>query len=356
MQNIVPQTSETIHVGDYLRTQQSLVDLNPPTAQENKLLLLNATAEELQFYRARFWNVENLVFSPGVARSLDLVSEKYSWYDIYERGVPNLNAGFHACIINHSAGQVEDLQLLLSLCAHLLLPGGKVIMQVTNAAWYFRYLALMDREIMPWVDSYPVGKCYTKQDLIGALHASPFSTVQVREIMDDAYHNPKIWDNQKVKGFGKTAVRLPLDSEERKQAFVRLFLVELVLENEGIKTAQHQVQELDMTALHQEIETLLENGNEDDLDSAKRLIDEIFNKNKADHRTENLFGIWLFYQSRFEDAYLKFDAAIQGGPLHRDYYLNLAEAAKRCGKEDDAKALIRTADSQLPGLYQEIFS
>ena len=61
-------------------------------------------------------------------------------------------------------------------------------------------------------------------------------------------------------------------------------------------------------------------------------------------------GIISFYQKRFSDATSLFTESIKLCPYDPDAYLNLLDAAKECGKIDDAKKLYETYKNEVPAL------
>lgn len=53
-------------------------------------------------------------------------------------------------------------------------------------------------------------------------------------------------------------------------------------------------------------------------------------------------GIISYYQGKFSDAYALFVESVKLNPCNLETFLNLADAAKECGKIDDARAVYQT--------------
>jgi hypothetical protein len=370
-------------MSEYLLSGESFIDLKPSQATSNQLLVCNASVAECAFYRSQYWQVHNLVFSAGIAKHLEQAGESFSFYDVYARGMPNMQGQYDAALINHAAGQVDDLALVLSLCAALLKPSAVLGVQAINTEWYFRILSKLDKEINPWPVSYPVGRTYTKSEISTALQQCGFANPSIHEIYDEQYHDPGIWEKKSIRGFGGVLVNLPAAREARQRMFIKSFLAQAVftppqdnstpfgntstpthlgssatvaldsaptVASTGAATSitqapQHAVQ-------YEQVEALLDAG---DLPAAKSVLLQLQHLGNS-HRLENLWGIWHFYSGEFLQAFQKFKLAIQGDSKNKDYYQNIAQAAKRCGKQIEMQNIIAQAEREFPGITKELFN
>jgi len=367
---------------DYTQESTLWLDQSPVAAHLNRLMLLNASADEMQWYRNKFWKVENLVFSPGLATQLSDASEPFVYYDLWRRGEPEVNPDFDLVLANHAASLVEDLKLITSLASWLLKPGAKLILRCRNKDFYYRHLSLMDREVFPWPHHYPGGSSWRKQEIEDALQKAAFEKPSFQAITDPLFHNPESVKWQWVKGFG-CACRLPGQEDEKRNAFIQEFVAEAVFS--GVKPEQQAEEANRAAAIPPRIEKSKSQGeshenpkplttNPPDLSAQTpekllELTQKLLEEGKVDEAWDlivhlktiipqnaqlfNLQGVHAFYMRDFLKAWDLFLTAISHDAQLRDAYVNLMVCGKQLGRPDQARVIIKKASDLLPGILEE---
>jgi len=64
----------------------------------------------------------------------------------------------------------------------------------------------------------------------------------------------------------------------------------------------------------------------------------------------NGLGIISFYQKRYDDAYMLFLESIKLNPADAETHLNLLDAAKQTGRNDEAKKVFEVCRKEYPDL------
>lgn len=367
---------------DYTQESTLWLDQSPVAAHLNRLMLLNASADEMRWYRNKFWKVENLVFSPGLAAQLSEKAEPFVFYDLWRRGEPDVNPDFDLVLTNHGASVVEDLNLITSLGSWLLKPGAKLVLRCQNKDFYYRQLALMDREVFPWPHHFPGGSSWRKQEIEAAFKKAAFEKTSFQAITDPLFHNPESAKWQWVKGFG-CACRLPGQEDEKLNAFIQEFVAEAVFS--GVKPEQ-QAEEANRAAAlppgggsfgmeshaqespepthgsspifsNQSPEELLERTQkfleDGKVDEAWDMIVHLKTIIPQSAQLFNLQGVHAFYMRDFLKAWDLFLTAINHDAQLRDAYVNLMVCGKQLGRPDQARVIIKKASDLLPGILEE---
>jgi tetratricopeptide (TPR) repeat protein len=112
----------------------------------------------------------------------------------------------------------------------------------------------------------------------------------------------------------------------------------IVKEGDGIYSSERGLHIGKHNPRIDEAQTLLEEGK---LNLAMEKYLKINDEEGPSAKVFSGLGIISFYQQRYTDAFSLFMEAIKLNPTSRDDFLNLLDAAKACGKTDDAKKIFR---------------
>jgi hypothetical protein len=96
-----------------------------------------------------------------------------------------------------------------------------------------------------------------------------------------------------------------------------------------------------------EAQTLLEEGK---LNLAMEKYIKINDEEGPSAKVFSGLGVISFYQQRYTDAFSLFMEAIKLNPTSREDFFNLLDAAKACGKADDAKKVFKVYQQNFPSL------
>lgn len=322
---------------DYLSNRELWIDFTPENAAKNRLVIVNASHYQEDFYTQKGWQVLNFILAPGLPdtpNSIRLPLVYKQW--------PILPNGNSVVILNQvldHLGEPGEFLLKLSTCLEI---GGKFWIRLSNPFYFSNALIRMDYTAKPWPQQAPQGKLFSPEELKETL-PTILQMQEVREIMDGLYHDPRHMQWKYISGFMQRLL-LPSGANERKRCFVRYFDVELALES---RMPSLPVEEL--PNLHKQIESLLNTG---ELEPAALLIDKIFQNGLTDAATYNLQGVLYYYRKQYHQAWDSFRLSLEMLPGIEDVYRNILDVAVWLGREEDAKIFVERDAQSYPHLRE----
>ncbi|HSQ41737.1 MAG TPA: hypothetical protein VLM37_05605 [Fibrobacteraceae bacterium] len=333
----------------YLQNAASWLALDPRSARECALLVIQGSAAEVGYYREKGWNARALVFSVGISDSFSQRQDCFiasPWMDCW--GIDGMK--FDALVCNASANAVLANASLIRKLATLLTPQGHLHFFVQNPDYYGNLLIRNGRELWPQPKEPPQGFQIGLESLQAGLDPRGCSLVEIHEILDDQYHHPDMSRWPSINGWD-CSVYLPQDPQQRKLHFIKSWEVVLAPANHS-----HEPLPLEGKTLqgaHEEVEDLLEKVR---LDEAGLVLDKIFHSGQATAETCNLQGVLHFYRNNFREAWESFRLAILKDPSRLDYYQNLVDAARKADCLDEARTILAKAKDSVPGVGEINFN
>jgi hypothetical protein len=332
------------------------------------LLCVNAAPTEVKSWRSKGWQTRPLALSPGIAdlwehdsTALCVNPRQQDWTRITER--------FDALTWNDSCGLFATIPGLIGNVLQLLKPQGTAYLFVRNADYMKIALRASGREMLRWAGHSPCEAGITEAQVREGNFWPGYTAAQCVEIMDTTYQTALDQGHQRILGHD-SAFRIPGGASAHRSRFIKGWQISLQETKASALASScapaqaapapaapfnwHPVAPVLQPREHDQIQKHLELM---EYEPAQTLLRQLFYAGKATAETYNLQGVWHFLQQQPTLAWENFKLAIDKDPTNLDFYYNLLDADKQCGKHDATRALLQANlpfNAELGGLLNNV--
>jgi hypothetical protein len=331
----------------YLNKKSLWYSFGPRSARENRLLVIQGSAEECRFYDGLGWETTSLAFAIGLSEGFASPGKCISvsaWADSW----PCDGMKYDALVCNQAGSTVTADTHLMRRVVALLSPSGTIRIRLQNPEYFGDTIFRRGHEIWPQPQDFPHGASLGVEALKSSLSEFGCELIDVQEDVDPMYHNPEMSKWPAINGWD-CSVYLPQDPSQRKQHFIKSWVV--ALKHQTTLEALQGVapQNTDLNVVHAEIEELLDDVR---LDEAGLILDKLFQSGEASAETCNLQGVLHFYRKKHRDAWNSFRMAILLDGTRLDFFQNLADVAPHAGTVPETLVMLAKAKGRVPGVEE----
>ncbi len=243
---------------------------------------------------------------------------------------------------------------ILSIARKALKPEGKAIFVFPNFQNYtvltslgYGFFNYGDTGIVR--DGYR--RLFTRSSALEYLEAHGFKGESIHEIVDPLFTQQIQHAPQKAVSLGKAILDLEgLSEDAMRDFFVIQYFITAASRPDAKEIAsslhvpQNIGKELNSSLNAKGVQLI----NEGKFIEAASIFHQVIKKDKNDFEAFSNLGLTEWYQGHFEDAYFLFKKSIELCPDYEDGYMNLWDAAKKIGREQETLSILRAASVKNP--------